>query len=187
MAVALEAFLPSAGSPVRLLESSPSPSPFVARLAAAAPWLEAVHTPAAEGVPRLRVTGTHAHGEIHFIGPVEGRVAEALAVLCRALATSEVEFDTPATPQLLRELETKVDLRVYVSPTCAFCPAVMAAALRFAQATPQIDVTVFRADHVPLPGQRSVPAVVANDEVIAVGSIGEYDLAERLTESLKGS
>jgi len=187
MAVALEAFLPSVGSPVRLLESSPSPSPFVARLAAAAPWLEAVHTPGAEGVPQLRVLGTHAHGEISFIGPVEGRVAEALAVLCRALATGDVEFDTPATPQLLRELETSVDLGVYVSPTCAFCPAVMAAVLRFAQATPQIDVTVFRADHVPLPGQRSVPAVVANGELIAVGSIGEYDLAERLAESLKGS
>lgn len=187
MALALEAFLPSLGSPVRLLESSPSPSAFVARLAAAAPWLEAVHTPEAEGVPELRVVGTDAHGEIRFVGPVEGRVAEALAVLCRALATGEVEFDTPATPQLLRELETDVDLGVYVSPTCAFCPAVMAAALRFAQATLRIDVAVFRADHVPLPGQQSVPAVVANGKFISVGSIGEYDLAARLTEALESS
>jgi len=179
MADELSRFLAFEGKPVQLVERSPEPSALITRMVGAAPWLSRVHVPSPDR-HRLTVSGSRAHGEILFMGPVQGRVAEALVILVRSLATFDADYDTPASPQLLQELEVKVGLGVYVSHTCAFCPAVMAAALRFAQATPWIDVAVIRADLEPLPGQRSVPTVIANGEVVSEGSIGEYELAERV-------
>ena len=134
-----------------------------------------------EPCPRLVVSGTRTHGEITFVGAVEGRQVEPLVLLLHELATGRVSWETPATPQLLAEIGRNVAVSVFVSPSCMYCPAVASIALRFAQANARIDVAVVRADRVPPPdGVRAVPAVAVDGRVVATGAIAEYELAERV-------
>ena len=151
-------------------------------LAGMADWLTVVPARCArEPCPRLVVSGTRAHGEITFVGAVEGRQVEPLVLLLHELATGSVSWETPATPQLLGEIGRNVAVSVFVSPSCVYCPAVASTVLRFAQANARIGVAIVRADRVPPPdGVRAVPAVAADGRVVATGAIAEYELAERV-------
>ncbi|MCA9604674.1 MAG: thioredoxin family protein [Myxococcales bacterium] len=182
MAEELADFLAVDGRPVRIVERSAQPSAFVTRLAALAPWLEVLRAAPTHEHPRLVVEGSRPQGEITFVGTIEGRVAEALAILVRALATGDPGYDTPATPQLLGTLDRKLGVGVHVKATCPYCPSVMAAVLRFPQATPWIDAVVVRADEVTDPRVRSVPTVIANGQLVSAGSIAEFELAERVLD-----
>lgn len=177
----LREYLDFDGKPVVLIERSPAPSKSLARLAEHARWLTVIHHPE-ERTPRTRVEGSSPHGEITFIGPIEGRLLEALVEVVRALASGEVPFDTPATPQMLRELRRNVAVGVHVTATCPYCPAVTAAALRLALASAYVDVVVNRADLEPSPLVRATPTVVVEGEVIATGPISEYELGRRILE-----
>lgn len=175
----LDEYLDVDGKQVVLIERSAAPSQSLQRLAARARWLSVIHVPEARN-PRTRIEGSAEHGEITFLGPIEGRLLEALVELVRALATGEVPFDTPATPQMLRELRRNVGVGVHVSASCPYCPAVTAAALRLALASPYIDVVVNRADIERSPLVRATPTVVVDGKVVASGPIGEYELARRV-------
>ena len=172
------------GRPVYVVERTRDGvgSPALASLGAMAGWLEVMQARCDSGpCPRTRVEGTRPQGEITFVGAIEHKQLEPLVLLLRELATGQVAWDTPATPQLLAEIERNVAVSVFVSPGCMYCPAVAEAALRFAQASPRIDVAIVRADLAPPPGGlRAVPAVAVDGEVVATGAIGEYDLAERV-------
>lgn len=174
------------GSPVHVVERTAdgAGSELLASLAEMAGWLRVMQGRCGERgpCPRTRVEGARGpHGEITFAGPIEGRQVEPLVLLLHELATGDVAWDTPATPQLLAELDRNLAVGVFVSPTCMYCPAVAEAALRFAQASPRVDVAVVRADLFPPPGGvRAVPAVTVHGKIVATGAIGEYELAERL-------
>jgi alkyl hydroperoxide reductase subunit AhpF len=167
------------GDRVVLVERAPEPSKVLARLAELAPWLTLIHVPE-QHTPRARIEGSGKHGEVSFIGPIEGRAVEALVMLLRALATGEVPFDTPATPGLLRELSTKVGVGVHVTATCPYCPAVTQAALRLALASPYVDVVVVRADIERSALVHATPTVVMNGKVVSTGPVSEYDLAQKV-------
>lgn len=171
-------------SPVHVVERTAdgAGSELLASLSRMADWLKVVPGRCDRGpCPRTRVQGTRPHGEITFVGAIEGRQVEPLVLLLRELATGEVGWETPATPQLLAELERKVAVSVFVSPSCMYCPNVAEAVLRFAQASPRIDAAVVRADLVAPPGGvRAVPAVAVDGRVVSTGALAEYELAERV-------
>ena len=67
----------------------------------------------------------------------------------RALATGEIDFETPATPARVRELVAPTAVTVGVSASCPFCPAETSASLRLALASPLLSVTVNVATYEP--------------------------------------
>ncbi|MDH5492225.1 MAG: hypothetical protein OEY14_09750 [Myxococcales bacterium] len=171
------------GDPVELRERSATPSAALERLAALAPWLERSHQRIEEGeVPSLELRGRGAHGSLRFVGTISGHLLEALIVLARALATHELELDTPATLQLLAELDAGRSIELYVGPHCPFCPSVMAAALRLGAASERVAVTILRADEVAHPLVRSVPTLLLAGSLAHVGAIHEYELAALVCE-----
>lgn len=139
-----------------------------------------IHAPRGDRPARLHVEGSDRHGELYFVGRVEGRLRELLVETLRALATGEVDWDTPATPQLLDTLARNVALGVHVSATCPFCPSVARAALHLALGSPRVSVTIVRADLHPSPRVRSVPTVLLDGVLVATGQLAEHELAERV-------
>jgi alkyl hydroperoxide reductase subunit AhpF len=183
VAIALDELLSVPGVTVVATERSAAlGSPLWERLVSLAPWLRFEHIAAEpDEPPHTELRAERAHGAITFVGVIAGRQLPPLVETLRALATGRPEFDTPATPARLAELEQRVHILVAVSPTCPFCPRVAAQALRLACASPNVEVTVVRADTGLAPAQvSSVPSVMVDDELVATGSIGEYDLLERI-------
>lgn len=182
--IELSQYLGVAGRTVRVVQHGGSGiAPALARLAAVAPWLRVEHEPGTAPLVLTKLRGSRAHGRIEFVGPIEGRQLEPLVATLRALATGEVESDTPATAALLAGVARSVEVMVVVSPACPYCPAVTAAALRLALLAPRVDVRVVRADSSAAPPEvRAVPAVFVGGRSVAVGPIGEYALAERVEQ-----
>ncbi len=176
------------GLPVQIVERTQStPSKALAYLQSLSGWLT-VRTVACEDgpCPRLTITGGNVQ-DVAFIGVPEGRLLEALIVLLHELGTGRPAYETPGTPGMLRELTRDHALTVVASPVCPFCPAVLGAALRFAQATPRLRVTVVRAGTVEIPKVQSVPTVLLDGGIVATGAIGEYELAERVVQAANGT
>lgn len=173
-----------AGSAVHVIERTAdgAPGKVLAQLAALAPWLSIATARGADArCPRVRVEGVRPHGEITFLGPVEGRQLEPFVWLLHELSSGEPSYETPATAALLSELERNLALTLAVSATCPYCPALASTVLRFAQASPRIDVVIARADLGCLTGPvRSVPTLLADGVAVTKGPVGEYALAQKL-------
>lgn len=181
MTEGVERYLAVDGAPVALVERSLAPAPALAQLARWAAWLTVAHDADPSGAPpTLEVHGSTPHGRVRFVGQVTGRVLEALVVFLRTLATGQVELDTPASAEIVQALSRRVHVELYVSATCAFCPSLMAAALRLAATSRRVDVTIVRAEEIAHPAVRSVPTMLLDGAMAHVGAIGEYELASLL-------
>ena len=181
--VSVEEYLGVPGKRVALVEytASGETAPALARIAELAPWLVITTLRADRGAcPRLSVAGREQLGGVSFLGPLEGRLLEPFVELLRALATGDVEWETPATPARLRDITRPVTATIAVSASCPYCPAFSAALLRFVHATPLLSIVVARADLGCVEGVQSVPTVLVDGHAVAQGPMGEYELAETL-------
>ena len=75
----------------------------------------------------------------------------------------------PETLAVLAVLDRPVDIKVFVTPTCRFCPQTASLAYRLAAASPHITTSVFEATEFPDLVQRyrvsGVPKTVVDDQV----------------------
>ncbi len=174
----IEAYLNVTARQVRIEESGPgAPCALSARLAAAAPWI--VIEPREAPSPRtLALHGTFPHGAIRFVGELENRMVEPLVLTLRALGTGQVDLDTPATPEFLRDLQQLVHLQLVVSVSCPFCPASTAVALRLSCVSDKVHIDVIRADVPGAPRVHAVPTLLRGTRVVASGQMHEMALVE---------
>lgn len=180
--IELSEYLGVAGKAVRAVQhGGKAIAPALVRLASVARWLDVEHQPHTVPLVRTTLSGSAPHGRIEFLGPIEGRQLEPLVETLRALATGKVESDTPATAAELASLPDDVELTVVVSPSCPYCPAVTAAALRLALLSSRVSVRVVGADSGAAPPDiRAVPTVLTDGRLLVSGPIGEYALAQKL-------
>jgi hypothetical protein len=179
----LAEYLKVEGRRVKVSERGPgNRSTFWPALLARAPWLEVQFERVPElATKRTELFGSLPHGEIDFVGEVEGEQLLALVETLRALATGEPQWSSADTRARVEGLERSVDLDVFVSPMCPFCATVSSAALRFATASKAISVRVLRADILGLPAEvHTVPTVLADDEIVAQGITGEESLIRQI-------
>jgi hypothetical protein len=178
----IESFLSVPGQQVTIEDRGPqSPCALTQHLATATSWIRLV--PAIADQPRqIILRGTKPHGSIQFWGEVENRMIEPLVLTLRALATGEVDLDTPATPAFLQDLHRNIDLQWVISEKCPFCPAATSVVLRLPCLCPRISVQVIRADIAGAPKVHAVPTLLENNHLIASGPIQEMKLVELLLE-----
>ncbi len=105
---------------------------------------------------------------------------EPLVLTLRALATGQVDLDTPATPVFLRDLRREVQLRMVVSIGCPYCPGATAVVLRLPCVSERVGVQVIRADVVGAPKVHAVPTLLDGDRVMGSGSMQEMNVVEAL-------
>jgi alkyl hydroperoxide reductase subunit AhpF len=79
-----------------------------------------------------------------------------------------------ATTEALRGLSGDVHIRVFVTPSCPFCPGVARIAHQMAVESPDVTADVVEAEEFPELAERyrvrGVPKVVVNDAVEFVGA-----------------
>ena len=94
----------------------------------------------------------------------------------------------PESLEALTELDRPLDIKVFVTPTCRFCPQAASLAYRLAAASPHITTTVIEATEFPDLVQRyrvsGVPKTVVDDRIEIIGAQPE---ATFVKEALQAS
>jgi glutaredoxin-like protein len=86
--------------------------------------------------------------------------------------------------QSLSALEVDISLKVFVTPTCPYCPAMMRAAYQMAMVSPRIHAEAIEVNEFPDLADRykvqAVPLTVINDSVAIPGMVHEKQLTEQI-------
>lgn len=131
--------------------------------------------PVKEGFARIRYYGVPAGYEVAPI--VEGIVE---------LSASRPSLSPRAT-EALATVRRKANIKIFVLPTCHFCPIVAKHAYRAAIGSKNVSVDVIDTQAFPdLAARHSVmgvPKVVLNDNLDITGAMGEAEFFEKLRDS----
>ena len=88
--------------------------------------------------------------------------------------------------EIINQITTLVEIRVFVSPYCTNCPQVVETAVKFASANPQISVLIIDVHNFTALAEahtlKSVPATIINNELVMLGEVSEEKLAGLLTK-----
>jgi glutaredoxin-like protein len=157
-----------------------------------------VHDVAADGavadrlsvdrVPAIAVLDADGRDRgIRFFGPPSGYEFTSLLEDIRMVSSGRADL-SEATLDVLAHLETPLHIRVFVTPTCPYCPRAVVLAHRLAMASDlvradMVDATEFPelADHYQVYG---VPRTVINDVVHVEGAVPEAALIAELAPIL---
>jgi glutaredoxin-like protein len=85
------------------------------------------------------------------------------------------------------QLKAPVNIKVFVTPTCPYCPAAVVLAHKFALASPQITAEMVEATEFPELSAKyeveGVPKMVVNEKTGLVGAQPEYALLKAVQEA----
>lgn len=129
----------------------------------------------------------NGNGNIKYYGVPSGYEFSSLIDDIVDLGTGEIELDDEVRSEL-EGIEDKVHIRVFVTPTCPYCPAAVRIAHKFAMINPNIKADMIEsyeftemADKYKVQG---VPRVVINETVSFEGALPENEYLVKIKESL---
>lgn len=133
-------------------------------------------------VPTLIVSGP-AGDRIRYLGaPLGGELATVVeAVRMTAAGASSLSDQTRAK---LQTLTKPVDIKVFFTPTCVYCPQMVSLANQIAIESPLVTAAAIDAteypDLVEQYGVNGVPKTILNDEIEVLGAVPEGDFVDGL-------
>ena len=124
--------------------------------------------------PATVVAGTEDLG-LRFLGvPAGHEIATLVDAVILAAGGDEGGGLAPTSLDALTTLDRPVDIKVFVTPTCRFCPQAASLAYRLAAASPHITTSVIEATEFPDLVQRyrvsGVPKTVVDDRIEILGA-----------------
>jgi glutaredoxin-like protein len=135
-------------------------------------------------VPAVVVSSETSH-RIRFYGAPLGYELRSLIDAIRMTASGRSDLSEDARA-VIAALTRPVSLHVFFTPTCAYCPAMVTLANRFALASPLITSTAIDATEYPdlvrRYGVNGVPKTIVNDSIEIVGAVSESDLARAIEQ-----
>lgn len=144
--------------------------------------IDVTQTPAdVEALPTLTVARTGEESRITFQGFPSGyEFASLLDAIERASGVGD-ELSTESVEKL-NSLEEEVEVMVFVTPTCPYCPGAASLANRMALASPRVRSVVVEANEYPELSDRfqvqGVPRTVVNRSGAFVGALSEPTFVE---------
>ena len=91
----------------------------------------------------------------------------------------------------LAKLKDDVSLRVFVTPTCPYCPMMARLAFQLALVSPKVQAEVIEVNEFPELGDRysvrAVPLTVINDRVAIPGAVHESVLVEQVVKAAQSA
>jgi glutaredoxin-like protein len=137
-------------------------------------------------VPALVISG-NAKGKLRFFGIPSGYELAALVQTLIDVSRGDARLATQ-TAEALQNLSKPIHVQVFVTPTCAFCPAMAQLAHRFAVQSEQVTADVIEVTEFPELGQQyhvqGVPKTVVNDRVELIGAQPEPRLLEAIQQAV---
>jgi glutaredoxin-like protein len=139
----------------------------------------------AERIPGIVLRGRN-EASIKFYGMPGGSEFGAFLDAIVDVSRNEVLF-SEASVKSLGKLTEDVRVRVFVTPTCPYCPMMMRAAYQMALVTPHVKAEVIEVNEFPELGKRynveAVPLTVIEDRVAIPGAVAEKDLVEQVLKA----
>lgn len=133
-------------------------------------------------VPAVIVAGP-AGDRIRYYGPPLGNELPTLIEAIRLSATGETAL-SEQTRQRLQALREPIQLQVFFTPQCGYCPRMIALANQLAVASPHVSSTAIDATEYPDLVRRysvnGVPKTVINDAVEVMGAVPEDQLVDAM-------
>lgn len=141
--------------------------------------------PEVDAVPTFTLSQPGAKPRIAFQGLPSGYEFATLLDALERVSGRGPEL-SPETTSKLAGLESDLELMVFVTPSCPYCPRAASLANRMALASPRIRSLVVEANEFPELSQRfevqSVPRIVVNREGSFVGALPEPVFVESVLE-----
>jgi len=89
----------------------------------------------------------------------------------------------------LRKVKEDIRVRVFVAPTCPYCPGMARAAFQMSLANPRVKSEVIEVNEFPELGQRydvrAVPLTVIEDRIAVPGAVPEKGLVEQVVKAVQ--
>ncbi len=143
-----------------------------------------------ERAPTTVVTtnGGTEHSRIKYIGIPMGYEFSSLVEDIRRISRNDPEIE-PEVQKKLEGIDKPVTIRVFVTPTCPYCPKAVGTAHRFALANKNITGEMVEATEFPAWadewGVSSVPHIVINGDVQFVGAYPDENFVDYVIEAYK--
>ena len=138
-----------------------------------------------ERVPGLVLRGKNG-AHFKFYGMPGGTEFPSFLDTIVDVSRQEVLFSEESV-KLLRRLKEDVRVKVFVTPTCPYCPGMARAAFQMALANPHIKAEVIEVNEFPNLAQRynvtAVPLTVIEDRIAIPGAVPEKALVEQVLKA----
>lgn len=136
--------------------------------------------------PATMVKSEHP-GSILFYGSPGGYEFSSLVESIINMSTDSIELSNEIQ-QELSEIQEPVDIKVFVTPSCPYCPRAVKTAHQFSMANENITGAMVEAHGFPelsrSKGVSSVPHIVVNEEHSFVGALPDEEYLKKLKEAL---
>jgi len=137
-------------------------------------------------VPALFVEGPKSGKRAVFYGLPAGYEFVSLMEAIKGSAAEAVDLQ-PETLEKLKEVKNKVNIKVFVTTTCPYCPAAVVMAHKFAMASENITGEMIESNEFPKLSQKyevsGVPKIVVNDKVHLTGAQPESAFLSAVIDS----
>ena len=136
-------------------------------------------------VPAIAVAGQADVG-IRYYGAPSGYELASLVEAVLLAGSSDLGL-TEGSLERLQALEQPIDIKVFVTPTCAYCPQAVSLAYRFTAASPLVTATAVEATEFPDLAREfqvsGVPKTVVNKTVEILGAQPEGEFLSHVLEA----
>lgn len=127
-------------------------------------------------------------GRMIFYGIPSGYEFASLLEVLGAVSSGKESVFSPEMSAYLETLDKKLDFKVFVTPSCPYCPAAALSALLAARLNENISAEVYEVSEFSEIGQKyhveGVPKTVINERVEIVGGYPESVLREKIENEL---
>ena len=138
--------------------------------------------------PGIVIRG-QANRPVRFFGIPSGNEFPGFVETLIDAARGSVDLK-PETVKQLRKIKSDVRVRVFVTPTCPYCPALARTAHKLALQSPRVKVDVIEISEFPTLSQRygirAVPTTVIGDKVLLPGAMDETVLLQSIMRVAEG-
>jgi glutaredoxin-like protein len=154
--------------------------------------IELAHQYKITAVPSFVIAGSEPDGivdyGIRYLGVPAGHELTSLVNSIRIVSMRDSNLSTE-TRAVLQSIKTPVQLQVFVTPTCPYCPRAVVLAHQLAFESPMIDAEMIEATEFPeladLYNVSGVPQTTINMGAgTVVGAANERQMVERIQEAL---
>lgn len=138
-------------------------------------------------IPALVIKGKKDYG-VRFYGIPGGYEFSTLMETLR-LVSQGVSEVSPAAKEYLAGLKSPLDIKVFVTPTCPYCPRAAVLAVSFALASDKVKAQIIEIGEFPQLAVKysvqGVPRTVVNETIIQEGAAPEAMFLALLKKELK--
>lgn len=140
-----------------------------------------------ENTPTILIHSESKEWPIRFNGIPAGYEFSSLIESIKFAGTEDLELDEEITKKL-KTIDKEIDIKVFVTISCPYCPPAVMNAFKFAMTNPEkIKAQMYEASEFPELAEkysvRAVPRIVINDDIAIEGSLPVDKYLEKILEA----